>query len=179
MLKTINRLTSSESNVPQAPSPGCVAVMPTRRDVVAATCTQRGCRVGDIYIYSGGEWLFPPLTHPSQEDGIFCLRWMPLSDILLVGTSTGVAMWSLCALCDRQTDKSWVNLLNHPRGLPVHDIQVCPTGRLFAALSRGESDVIVFDSCMKTATPLRSIRGSRCAEMAWSPSGNAILVGTQ
>lgn len=179
MLKTINRLTSSESNVPQAPSPGCVAVMPTRRDVVAATCTQRGCRVGDIYIYSGGEWLFPPLTHPSQEDGIFCLRWMPLSDILLVGTSTGVAMWSLCALCDRQTDKSWVNLLNHPRGRPVHDIQVCPTGRLFAALSRGESDVIVFDSCMKTATPLRSIRGSRCAEMAWSPSGNAILVGTQ
>jgi WD40 repeat protein len=167
---------------PTEACPGCVAVMPRRRDVVAVTCaTQPDCRVGDIYIFCGGDWVFPPLTHPSQQAGVLCLVWMPLSDVLLVGTTTGIALWSLCSLFEKETDKSWVNILEHPLGKPIHDIQACPTGRLFAALSKGDNEILIFDSYMKTATPLRSISGpgSSCAEMAWAPSGNFILLGTQ
>lgn len=158
---------------------GYVAAMSSRSDVIAVTCaTRKNCRNGDVYLYSGGHWIFPPLTHPSQEAGILCMAWMPLSDILLCGTSAGVAMWSLCSLFERETDKSWVNLLDHPRGRPVHDIQVCPTGRLFATLSKGESDVVVFDSYLKTATALRAVSVSTCTELLWAPSGNFLLVGT-
>src|SRR3546814_924948 len=93
---------------------------------------------------SSGHWC-KGLGHEFQIV-ILCMQWSTAADgMLAVGTSNGVVLWD--HLCDEGEDEisAWASFLQHPKRLPVTDVQFCPQGRFIAAASARDAAIYLWD----------------------------------
>lgn len=128
-----------------------------------------------IYNMNSNQWIESLLFNNAMQEGIYSLAWCHDSDALLVGTSEGIACWRLYALAENNSEQSWMQFYYHPRRRPVHIVEVSSQGRIFAAMTKGESLIYLWDSALVTYAPLYCFDGSGGSIIKWSPNGSGIV----
>jgi hypothetical protein len=115
---------------------------------------------------------------------IFCLKWMEDCDSLVMGAIGGIAIWRLYDLGNDNASlsRSWMqflpcddSFLSQPQC--VHSIDICPSSRLCAAMTVGDTKLYVWDCSNSTATPLFCLDGQSARSVLFSPSGGHLAVG--
>jgi hypothetical protein len=131
-----------------------------------------------FYSQRADAWLEQTIEHNVMLFGnLFCMKWSPCFDVLFMGTTKGVCVWSFESLGKQQANAPpTARFFAHPTGSAVHDLDCHPNGGLFASISRSDSYMLVWDYRIGSSSPLYCLNGVRGNALGWSPSGSHISV---
>jgi len=160
------------------------ARLPVRSNLVAWHSFRNVVAVaGPTYVYFFWEfgWVNAdqPLTNKRFKDGIFALTWSPSSDLLYVGTSTGIC----CFRTNFEVSKHDCHfnldfVLETETQAASHSLAFAPDGRLLVSSANNDRAIYVWDTVMKKTSKMWCFDGGLGnALVQWSPSGLHLAVG--
>lgn len=139
-----------------------------------------------LYFFDAQTSRISAQTNLQEVKHILCMEWLEESDTLLVGFINGVAIWRDIYIDPHGTFTSVNNkpvILRHPRGKPIHEISVCPRGRSFVTMTRGEKKIYLWDSYNATEsyspTPIYCLRSTLVRSIKWAPAGTLLMATDQ
>ena len=169
----------------------CVACHTFRTGVIAVSIANTKC----VDIYWNSDQIDLSLNNNdnhnnnnNNNNSIYCLAWNPVNDVIYAGTSNGIISWTLEIVNDNTNNNKLIpsvkssNFMSHPREHGIHSIAFSPDGRIFATITEGERNIIVWDAIAETNTAVWCMDGGVCAGpagIAWSPSGMNIVVAAK
>lgn len=160
-----------------------VACHTFRIGVVAISIVNTGC----IDVYWNSDQIDLSLKSDKNNNSIYCVTWNPVADVIYAGTSNGIISWTLEIINDNNDNKLIPNIksnntMSHPRGHAIHSIVFSPDGRIFASITEGERNIIIWDATAETNTAMWCMDGGVCcgpSGIAWSPSGMNVAVAAK
>lgn len=125
-----------------------------------------------IAIYDTSKHLFlnSLLFHEKTSLGIFCLEWSIDNDELLIGTNQGVLICKIFSLVDGNLDHIWMQHIDHPKKLPVHEIHMSPQGRYYSTITKYENVIYIHDLTFRTSTPVYCLENNAVSLHSWGPN---------
>lgn len=131
-----------------------------------------------VRVYTLSSDLVPILEH-KQQKAVSCLAWRPLSgSVLVVGCDSGLFVWTVDPLSPiLRLGGSSVGHLSYPGHSPVTTVSWSPSGQLLVSGSPADSNLMVWDVALETATPLYRAGGG-VSLTSWSPDERNVFTAT-
>ncbi|RMX58852.1 hypothetical protein pdam_00014484 [Pocillopora damicornis] len=131
-----------------------------------------------VMVYTLSSDLVPILEH-KQQKAVSCLAWRPLSgSVLVVGCDSGLFVWTVNPSSPiLRLGGSSVRHLSYPGHSPVTTVSWSPSGQLLVSGSPADSNLMVWDVALETATPLYRAGGG-VTLTSWSPDERNVLSAT-
>lgn len=131
-----------------------------------------------VRVYTLSSDLVPILEH-KQQKAVSCLAWRPLSgSVLVVGCDSGLFVWTVNPSSPiLRLGGSSVRHLSYPGHSPVTTVSWSPSGQLLVSGSPADSNLMVWDVALETATPLYRAGGG-VTLTSWSPDERNVLSAT-
>ncbi|CAH3154561.1 unnamed protein product [Pocillopora meandrina] len=131
-----------------------------------------------VRVYTLSSDLVPILEH-KQQKAVSCLAWRPLSgSVLVVGCDCGLFVWTVNPSSPiLRLGGSSVRHLSYPGHSPVTTVSWSPSGQLLVSGSPADSNLMVWDVALETATPLYRAGGG-VTLTSWSPDERNVLSAT-
>lgn len=120
----------------------------------------------------------PLLKHKLQK-AVSCVSWRPLSgSVLVVGCDNGLFVWTVDPTSPVvRLGSSSVRHLSYPGHAPVTTVSWSPSGHLLVSGSPADSNLMVWDISLESATPLYRAGGG-VTLTAWSPDERNLFAAT-
>ncbi|XP_074623244.1 aladin-like [Acropora palmata] len=120
----------------------------------------------------------PLLKHKLQK-AVSCISWRPLSgSVLVVGCDNGLFVWTVDPSSPAvRLGSSSVRHLSYPGHSPVVTLSWSPSGQLLVSGSPADSNLLVWDISLESATPLYRAGGG-VTLTTWSPDERNVFAAT-
>lgn len=131
-----------------------------------------------VQVHTLSSDLIPLLKH-KQQKAVSCVAWRPLSgSVLVVGCDNGLFVWTVDPSSPVvRLGSSSVRHLTYPGHTPVTTVSWSPSGQLLVSGSPADSNLMVWDISLESATPLYRAGGG-VTSTAWSPDERNLFAAT-
>ncbi|XP_004923972.2 aladin-like isoform X1 [Bombyx mandarina] len=151
----------------------CLAWHPHTTKIAVATVDD------NVRVYCS-EVTFVSTLKCKAQGHVSSLNWRPLSaSELAVGCEQGVIVWTVDPnLMFTKPSSSNAVLLKKNGHSPVTDVSWSPNGDLLISCSGADTSMLVWDTAMETAIPLRRVAGGGNVFARWSFDASKIFTAT-